>query len=401
MTKPSQHSDLTHRWIIVGLLFFSTFLNYFDRQTLSILKPVIKGEFGLDDNGYANVVSAFMITYVFAYALAGRFVDRVGSRVALAMFVGLWSLANLCTGFTQTVVQLVACRAVLGLAEPGNYPAALRTATRWFPANLRGTATGIYQAGSATAAVCAVPIVAFVATQWGWRTAFILPGLLGLFWALTWWFYYREPTYLPAIPPPASGESWISLFHDKRVWGIVLARLVSDQAWYFCLFWMPGYLQENLHLSLAVVGLIGWLPFLFADLGGVGSGLISDRLVKRGWAPAAARRRILLLTACLVPVVAMVPFVNHPGIVIAIFSLLAVVCQIWLFNITTLVADTFPTHRVGSVLGIAGSFGALGGLISTQLIGLSVSALGFTPIFVALGFIHLVAAAILSRFTRG
>lgn len=382
------------------MLFLSTFLNYFDRQTLSILKPTIKTEFGLDDNGYANVVSAFMVTYVLAYALAGRFVDRVGSRFALTLFVGLWSLANVCAGFTQTVLQLVACRAVLGLAEPGNYPAALRTATCWFPANLRGTATGLYQAGSATAAVCAVPIVAFIATQWGWRIAFIVPGLIGLLWAGIWWLFYREPTYLPAVPPPASGESWASLFRSRQVWGIVIARLVSDQVWYFCLFWMPGYLQENLHLSLPVVGLVGWLPFLFADLGGVGSGLISDQLVKRGWAPAAARRHILLVTACLAPAVALVPLVSQPGIVIALFSLIAIVCQIWLFNITTLVADTFPTNRVGSVLGIAGSFGALGGLVSTQLIGLGVTSFGFTPVFFTLGFFHLIAAGILERLTR-
>ncbi len=399
----SRHGDLNRRWVIIGLLFASTFLNYFDRQTLSILKPVLKGEFGFDDNGYANIVSAFMITYVIAYTLAGRLVDRAGSRISLTLFVSVWSIANLLTGLAQTIGHLLACRAVLGAAEPGNYPAALRAATTWFPDRLRGIATSIYQSGSATAAVIAMPVVAYVAARWGWRTAFVLPGIVGLLWAVAWWRIYRAPSaeYAPHPPQGEPGRApWSQLLRHPALWGIVLARLVSDQVWYFCLFWMPGYFQENLKLTLIAAGLIGWVPFLVADLSGIASGLVSDRLVRGGHTPRQARLRVLTLTALLAPCAMLIPFAPGVGVVIGLFCVVAAVCQIWLFNVTTLVADTFPRTSVASVLGVAGSFGALGGLFSSKLIGTFVGSVGYTPVFLALGCFHLLAAGILRYFLR-
>ena len=395
--------DLTRRWVIIGMLCLSTFLNYFDRQTLSILKPTLKDEFGFDDNGYANIVSAFMVTYVIAYALSGRLVDWVGSRISLTLFVGVWSTANLLTGFAQTMGQLLACRAVLGAAEPGNYPAALRATATWFPAHLRGLAASIYQSGSATAAVIALPIVAFVAATWGWRMAFVVPGIAGLVWAFAWWRIYRAPSLEYAPPDPqaeVARPSWGQLIRRPQLWGIVLARLVSDQVWYFCLFWMPGYLQENLHLTLVQAGLIGWVPFLIADLSGVASGFVSDRLVRRGLTPGQARLRVLTVMAFLAPCAMAVPFAHNVAVVIGLFCVVAAVCQVWLFTVTTLVADIFPRTSVASVLGIAGSFGALGGLLSSKLIGTFVGTLGFTPVFLALGCFHLVAAAILRYFLK-
>jgi ACS family hexuronate transporter-like MFS transporter len=394
--------DHRWRWVILGLLFVSTFLNYFDRQTLSVLKPTIKAEFGLNDAGYANIVTAFLVTYIIAYTLGGRFVDRVGSRIALTLFVGTWSLANVCTGLSNTLGQLTACRVVLGAAEPGNYPAALRAAATWFPAPLRGFATSFYQAGSATAAVLALPLIALMATHWGWRTAFVLPGVLGLVWAVAWWMIYRSPSAAYAAEvsggqPDVECLPWSVLLRNRNLWGIVLARLVSDQVWYFCLFWMPGYLQENLHLSLMTAGLIGWIPFLCADLGGVGSGLVSDRLVRGGRSPAQARKLVLLGAACLAPLVAIVPFTTSVPLALAAFCVVATVCQVWLFNITTLVADVFPRTSVASVLGVSGSFGALGGLINSQLIGHVVDSLGFKPVFLVLAVLHLLASVVLLK----
>lgn len=402
-TAASPHGDLTRRWVIIGMLFLSTFLNYFDRQTLSILKPTLKDEFGFDDNGYANIVAAFMVTYVVAYTLGGRLVDWVGSRISLTLFVGVWSAANLLTGLARSSGQLMICRAVLGAAEPGNYPAALRATATWFPPQLRGIAASMYQAGSATAAVIALPIVAMVATTWGWQTAFAVPGIAGLVWAFAWWHIYRAPSheYAAQFPPEEVKKTpWLQLLRRRQLWGFVLARLVSDQVWYFCLFWMPGYLQENLKLSLVQAGLIGWVPFLIADLSGVGSGFVSDKLVRRGVVPGRARLRVLMVTACFAPCAMLLPITHNVGVVIAIFCVVAAVCQIWLFNVTTLVADTFPRTSVASVLGVAGSFGALGGLVSSKLIGASVETLGFAPVFVAMGCLHLIAAALLRSFLR-
>jgi ACS family hexuronate transporter-like MFS transporter len=394
--------DLKWRWVILGMLFISTFLNYFDRQTLSVLKPVIKAEFGLDDAGYSKIVMGFLITYLFAYTLGGRFADRVGSRVAMTTFVGVWSLANVFTGFSRSFVQLMACRVVLGLAEPGNYPAALRVAATWFPAKLRGFATSFYQAGSATAAVVAMPVIAFMATHWGWRATFVIPGVIGILWAAAWWWVYRRPSdaYMPGGGEEIIKVPWRELLKNRNVVGIILARMTSDQAWYFCLFWMPGYLQENLNLTLLQAGLIGWVPFLCADLGGVASGVVSDRMVRRGMPPGRARVRVLFATATLAPLVMVVPFTSQLWVVIAAFCVLALVCQVWLFNVTTLVADVFPRHTVASVLGLSGSFGALGGLLSNALIGNFVGTLGFTPVFLVMGCVHLVAAGWIALWIR-
>jgi ACS family hexuronate transporter-like MFS transporter len=395
--------DLKWRWVILGMLFISTFLNYFDRQTLSVLKPVIKVEFGLDDAGYSKIVMGFLIAYLFAYTLGGRFADRVGSRVAMTTFVGVWSLANVFTGFSGSFVQLMACRVVLGLAEPGNYPAALRVAATWFPAKLRGFASSFYQAGSATAAVIAMPVIALMATHWGWRATFVVPGVLGILWAAGWWWIYRKPSpeYMPGGGEEIIRVPWRELLRNRNVLGIILARMTSDQAWYFCLFWMPGYLQENLSLTLVHAGLIGWMPFLCADLGGVASGVVSDRMVRNGTEPWRARRRVLVGTAAVAPLVLLVPFTTQLWVVIVAFCALALVCQVWLFNMTTMVADVFPRHAVASVLGLSGSFGALGGLLSNALIGNFVGTLGFTPVFFLMGCVHLVAAGWIALFIRG
>lgn len=395
--------DMRWRWLILVMLFISTFLNYFDRQTLSVLKPVIKTEFGLDDRGYSHIVMAFLITYMFAYTLGGRFVDKVGSRISMTAFVGVWSLANLFTGLSHTLGQLTACRVVLGAAEPGNYPAALRVAATWFPAKLRGFASSFYQAGAATAAVVAMPLIAFMAHHWGWRATFMVPGVIGILWAIGWWWIYRQPSaeYMPRDEKKESVKvPWSALLKDRNLRGIVLARMVSDQVWYFCLFWMPGYLQENLNLTLIQAGLIGWVPFLCADLGGVVSGVASDRMVSRGVAPWQARKRVLMVVALLAPLAMVIPFASHLWIAIVAFCAVAIVCQVWLFNLTTLVADVFPRNTVASVLGISGSFGAFGGLISNALIGSSVGSLGFVPVFVVMGCLHLIAAALISRFVR-
>ncbi|HVJ46056.1 MAG TPA: MFS transporter [Luteolibacter sp.] len=395
--------DLKWRWVILGMLFVSTFLNYFDRQTLSVLKPVIKEEFGLDDRGYSHIVMAFLITYMFAYTLGGRFADKVGSRVAMASFVGLWSLANLFTGLSRSLFQLTACRVVLGVAEPGNYPAALRVAATWFPAKLRGFASSFYQAGSATAAVVAMPLIAFMATHWGWRATFVVPGVIGVFWAIGWWWIYRKPSpeYMPDGGEEIRPVPWRELLRNRNLLGIVLARMTSDQAWYFCLFWMPGYLQENLNLTLVQAGLIGWVPFLCADLGGVASGVASDRMVRKGVEPWRARRKVLMMAAMIAPLAMIVPFTDQLWIVIVAFCALALVCQIWLFNVTTLVADVFPKHTVASVLGVSGSFGALGGLMSNALIGGVVGSLGFMPVFLLMGCVHVIASGLVMALVRG
>jgi ACS family hexuronate transporter-like MFS transporter len=398
--------DCRRRWGILALLFVALFLIYFDRQVISLLKPEIIKDLGLAERDYANIVSAFLFAYMFAYALSGRFVDRAGGKPAMALFVGVWSLANIATGFTRTLWQMVACRVVLGVVEPGCYPGALRVATSWFPAGLRGRACAIYQAGSATAAVIAPPLVMTMAALWGWRPAFILPGILGLLWLAGWRFVMRNPSpeYAAVVAGGNTGAlervPLGRLLRNRNLWGIVLARLVSDQVWYFCLFWMAGYMREHMNLSLVQAGLIVWLPFLFADLGGVLSGVLSDRLVARGMEPWRARKSILLGVALLGPAAAVVPFTTSVPLAVGAFCMVALVCQVYLFTITSLVGEIFPRTGAAGVLGISGSFGALGGMLSSQLIGALVGGFGYMPIFLMLACLHPLASAILAVAIR-
>jgi ACS family hexuronate transporter-like MFS transporter len=390
------------RWFILALIFGAMVLNYVDRQVVSVLKPTIKAEFGIDDRGYATLVNAFVICYASAYAVAGWLVDRYGA--GRMMFLGLlaWSGASMAAGFTRTIGMLTACRALLGLSEPTTFPSQLRAVTLWFPPALRATANSICAAGSTVGAVVAAPLVAWLALRFNWRAAFWVPAVMGLLLAVVWKLIYRDP---PAATDTAKDVApraftWPQLWRTRSLWGILLSRFVSDPVWYFCLFWLPGYLQERSGLTLAQVGLVGWIPFLVADLGGIGSSMWSDRLVRRGRAPLRARQLTLAGAALLAPVCALTPHFPQPVVTLAIFSLVGAVCLTWLFNLGVVVAECFPAANVGSVWGIAGAFGALGAICFNLYVGEAMATLGVAKMFTLMAVLHPLAAVILWRLTR-
>jgi MFS transporter, ACS family, hexuronate transporter len=388
---------LTWRWLVVTLLIVSTFLNYFDRQILSVLKTTLKQEFQLTDTHYSLLITAFMLPYVIMYPIGGRLVDRFGPRWCMAAFVTVWSAATLGTGFATTFAGLVALRAVLGAAEPGNYPAALRTCTVLFSPAQRGLPISLFSAGSAVGAIAAPPLIAWIAVAHGWRWAFAVPAVIGFLWVATWLATTRSRSDRSVRltgretpePTPLS-----TVMRDTNLWRLIVARLVSDPVWYFYLFWLPGYLQEAQGLTLRQLGWVAWVPFLVADIGGIGAAHVSDRLVRRGWSAHRARKRVLTVAAFAAPIGA---FTVNFGVVgtIAIFSLVAVVCTTWLFTQTALLADVAPREAVASVHGISGAFGALGGLLFNAAIGPVVDAFGYSPVFFAAGGMHLVAALVL------
>lgn len=395
--SPSRIPDRQLRWVVLGLLCCSTFLNYFDRQTLSVLKPLIKGDFGLSDSQYSVLIGVFMAGYIVMYPLGGRLVDLYGSRRCMLVFVSVWSLATVLTGFVGGFFSLIMCRAVLGLAEPGNYPAALRTVTWWFEPKLRGVATSAFSAGSAVGAILAPPVIALIAHLYGWRQAFILPGLLGFLWVALWYFLYRDPA-VPAAPtgPRSVVVPWGKLLRSRILWALVIGRLISDPVWYFLLFWFPGYVQEQMGLSIGAAGAVGWIPFLVADVGGIGLAALSDRLIKRGADPVRARLRILLASACFAPAALLIPGLSQNlAPTLAIFSLLALVCTTWLFLMAALIADASPPSAVATVHGISGAFGAAGGLIFNLAIGGVVDRFGYGFVFAAAGMLHLAASVVL------
>ena len=399
-------SALRRRWFILALIFGAIVLNYIDRQILSILKPTLKAEFGFDDRGYALLVNAFTIGYAAMYPVTGWLVDRFGARIVMLLGIIGWSTACLGAGLTRTLGQFTFFRGMLGLTEPTAFPAQLRVVTTWFPGSLRATANSVSVAGGTFGAVIAPPLVAWLALTFNWHAAFIVPGVLGLVIAILWAVIYRDPPpEILAQATATAGEAatkftWPQLWRTRTLWGILLIRFISDPVWYFCLFWLPGYLQENSGLTLAQVGAVGWIPFLAADLGGVASAAWSDRMVRRGAQPLIARKRMLTVMALLAPLCVLTPHLPHPAATLVIFSLVAAACLSWLFSLSVVIAETFPLRNVASVLGIAGGCGAAGAVVFNTYVGEMMTTFGPARVFAAMAILHPIAAVVLWAMTR-
>ncbi|MBN1492375.1 MAG: MFS transporter [Phycisphaerae bacterium] len=400
-------SPYRRRWIILALIFCAILLNYIDRQILSILKPTLKCEFGLDDRGYALLVNIFAVCYATMYPVAGWLVDRFGARRMMLIGIVAWSSACIGAGLTRTFSRFGFFRGMLGLAEPVAFPSQLRVVATWFPGKLRATANSVSVAGSSIGAVIAPPLISWLAIRFNWHAAFIVPGVIGLGLAVLWWLIYRDPP--PEVAREAAESSgfasseaftWPQLWRTRSLWGILLCRFISDPVWYFCLFWLPGYLQERSGLSLAAIGMVGWIPFLAADLGGVGSSMWSDRLVRRGIAPLRARKLMLTAAAACAPVAALTPYLPHPAVTIALFCVVGAVSLSWLFTLSVVVAETFPTGNVGSVMGIAAGFGATGAIVFNVFVGRVMETLSSGQVFAVMAVLHPVAAILLWTMVR-
>jgi MFS transporter, ACS family, hexuronate transporter len=394
------------RWVILGLIFSALVLNYVDRQIVSILKPTLKQEFDLDDRGYAWIVNVFTICYAASYPVVGWLVDLFGPRRMMLLGILAWSTACIGAGMSRSLAALTAFRGMLGLAEPTAFPAQLKVVTIWFPASLRATANSLCIAGTSIGAILAPPLVAWLAENYGWHSAFLVPGALGLMIGVLWSAVYRDPP--PAVLADAikhtaghsPGFTWPQLWRRRSMWGVLLCRLISDPVWYFCLFWLPGYLQEKSGLSLWQVGMVGWIPFLAADLGSIGSSAWSDWLVSRGFQPLIARKIMLSCAAALAPLCILTPIWPQPWVTLAIFSVVGAASLSWLFTISVVVAETFPARNVSSVLGIAAGFGAVGGMAFNYFVGEMMESLGPQRIFAVMAMLHPLATIVLWTMTR-
>lgn len=404
----------TVRWLILGLLLLATIINYIDRQTLSILAPTLRDEFQLSEADYANAVSAFLVSYTVMYTVTGRLIDRIGVRLGMAACIVWWSFATMLTATARGPRSLAAFRFLLGIGEPGVFPAGLKATAEWFPKRERALPAGVFSSGSALGAILAPPLIAWITIQFGWRHAFLIPGAIGLLWAPFWLAVYRPPQQHPAMSlaeremlrredagaPGGSGSGWTGLLRQRRLWALVLPRIASDPVWYFYLFWLPDYLQRERGFSLAEMGLYGWIPFLAADAGNIAGGAISDWLVRRGLPAPKARVALLIAVGCLAPLGALAGLVGSTVSAMAIVSMVALLCQCWATNIATLAADIFPGRETASVIGMMGTAGSLGGVLFSQALGLLIPSVGYPPAFMLAAALHPVAAITLVSLLR-
>jgi MFS transporter, ACS family, hexuronate transporter len=391
------------RWIIAGMLLIATAINYTDRVTLSVLIGDIQRELGLNDVDYSQILSVFLVSYAVMYAVSGYLVDRLGTRHAYAVFAFSWSVSQILHVFAEGKLSLMGCRVLLGLSETGNFPAATKAVSEWFPAEQRALGVGIFNAGSSLGAALAAPLGAWLGIHYGWRSAFLFTGALGLVWLLFWLLLYQPPfgnrwivsRDRAAAQPPAdlpeqaiAPNPWPTLLRNRSCLTLMLVRFMSDPVIYFVIFWLPAYLEKERGFDLASIGRYAWMPFVFGDIGYIAGGWFSGWLLKRGWTLSSARKATMAAGACLLPVAICVPFVQAPGTAIAAMCIVTLGHAIWVANLLTLPADLFEAPFVGTAAGLSGMGGSFGGLLANLAIGYVVSHFSYMPLFVLAGVLH-------------
>lgn len=304
------------RWIIIGFIFLATTINYIDRQAISVSAPVISEEFSLTAQDYSWIVASFLLAYAVMQVVTGRVIDHIGTKRGFTIAIIWWSIANMLHGLGVGVRSLSVFRFLLGVGEAGNYPAALKAISEWFPPSERSTAVGILNLGPGLGAVIAPPVVAWLILTVGWRVAFVVTGALGFLWLIGWRRLYFRPEAHPRLtreeaalisrdqPPIEEGGQktpWLQFLRRRVVWGLMLSRFVCDGAFYFFVFWLPTYLSDERGFDIAQIGLFAWIPFLAADLGSVIGGWLGSSFIERGWTVNASRKVIIWIGALCVP----------------------------------------------------------------------------------------------------
>jgi MFS transporter, ACS family, hexuronate transporter len=396
------------RWWIAAILFASSVINYVDRQTLSVLAPVLRDRFGMSNTDYSHVVFAFLLAYMLGQVGSGRLIDRLGTRFGFTCTMAFWSGAAMLHSLAGSTGALGVCRFLLGLGEAGNWPGAVKAVSEWFPRKERAFATGIANAGSTLGAVLAPPVVAWIALGWGWRAAFLFTGALGFLWLLVWLAWYRLPAEHPRLSLEErrlieDGEEtssagvggqmrWGALLLRRQAWGLILARFFCEPVWWFYVFWLPEYLKRTRGFSLVEIGRFSWIPFLACGVGSFLGGAMSGGLIERGFDTLTGRK--IVLVASTVVMLAGLPavYASTPTGCLALISLTVFAYGCWSPNILALAADMFPSRVVASMCGLAGAAAALGGMLFTLITGAVVDRFSYTPIFVAASLMPLVAA---------
>jgi MFS transporter, ACS family, hexuronate transporter len=380
MTTPATDRMTGIRWVVVALLFLATVINYVDRAVLGILKPVLEKELGWDQVAYGWIVTAFQITYAAGYALGGRLFDRIGVRLGYSLAVAVWSVAEVAHAFVRSVTGFSLARAGLGIAEGGNFPAAIKTVTEWFPKQKRAFATGLFNAGSNVGAVICPLVVPWLAFRWGWQSAFLATGALGFVWVVMWLAAYHAPDKHPRVSPaelayirsdppdPVVRISWPELLRHRQTWAYVVGMVSSSPIWWFYIYWIPDFLNKQYRLQLTQSSGPLVVIFLVADVGGIAGGWLSSMLIGRGWSVNASRKLALLVCAvCVVPVF-FTPLVSRLWVSVALVALAASAHCGFAANLFTLVSDTVPRQAVSSVVGIGGMAGSVGGIFFAQAV---------------------------------
>lgn len=393
----------SYRWTIVVLLFFATTINYMDRQVLGILAPTLQRDLRWSEADYGAIVSWFSLAYGVGLLLMGRVLDRVGARAGFSLAITVWSLAAMAHAFARTVGGFSIARATLGFGEAGNFPGAVKAVAEWFPKRERALATGLFNAGSNVGAIVAPIAVPLIALRWGWQWAFIATGAIGFLWLIFWVAIYRDPANNPRVSneelayirsDPADSSTpirWGQLIRLRQTWAFIVGKSLTDPVWLFYLFWLPKFLDANWGVKLSGLAAPLVAIYVLADVGSVGGGWFSSRLIQRGWSVNKSRKTAMAIAAILILPTLLAPYARSLWLAVAIVSVAAAAHQWWSCNLFTTVSDMFPRRAVASVVGIGGFVGALSAMGFQRLTGYILDATGsnYRIIFIICGIVYL------------
>ena len=395
-----------YRWVICGLLFCATAINYIDRQTVSVLKPLLQTDFGWSEVDYGDIVFVFQSAYAVSYLFFGRLIDRLGARTGYAVAIGLWTLAHMGHALARSVGGFMLARAALGIGEGGNFPAGLKAVSDWFPRSERALAVGLFNAGANVGAIVTPLLVPAVTLAWGWRAAFIVTGLFSVVWLLAWLKIYRRPEETPSLAPEELAHiraepmetgrpvPWRVLLVKRESWAYIGGRFLIDPAWWMMLFWLPDFFARRHNLDLKTFGVPLAVVYILSDLGSVAGGWLSSALIKRGRSVNAARKTAMLVSALAVLPIVGATSIDNLWLAVAIVGLAAAGHQSFSCNLYTLPSDLFPRKAIGSVAGLGGMAGAVGGMLMSKYAGWVLDGFGsYTPIFAVAASGYLLALA--------
>lgn len=408
------------RWMIIGLVFFATLINYIDRLTVSVLAPAIVTSLGLSNTEFGGIATWFLLAYTVSQGLSGKLYDKIGIKKGFTVSIVVWSAAAMAHYFATGLRSLSAFRFLLGLGEAGNWPGAAKTAAEWFPARQRALAMGIFNSGAAIGSIVAPPLIVGITAYFDnrWQDTFLVTGLLGFLWLAAWWLIYDKPEShkwltreelaiiredeaiigTAGAVETAVGEKalgWLELLRYRQTWAIVLARFLVDPVWWLYITWLPLFLNQVHGFDLKQIGLFAWVPYVAADAGSLFGGWLSGFLISRGWSVNSARKTVIGFAACLMPAGILAAFTPNSMAALALIGVVLFGFQVWINNVQTLPSDFYPSKAVGSVAGLGGTGAGIGSMIFIFTTGWVVDHFSYVPILVTAGILAPVGTLIL------
>ena len=402
-----------YRWVICALLFAATAINYVDRQMIGVLKPTLQGEFGWSESDFANIIFWFQLAYAIGYIGFGRIVDVVGARAGYTIAILVWTVSHMAHGLATSITTFAMARFGLGVGEAGNFPAGIKAVTEWFPQRERAYAIGLFNAGANIGAIVTPLLVPALVLAFDWRVAFYVTGVFGVIWLIAWIAIYRHPEQHPRVSAaelayirqdpadPVVPLAWSKVATYRETWAYALGKFCIDPIWWFFLFWLPGYLFNRYDMDLKTFGLPLAVIYLISDLGSIAGGWMSSRLIASGRTPNVARKATMFVCACLVLPIFFAQNISSVWGAVAVIGLATAAHQAFSANLYAIPSDMFPRGAVGSVVGIGGTVGAIGGMGMALFTGYILDATNnnYSVLFAIAGsayFVALIAVHLLS-----